>query len=336
MCQKGYSKRIKEWLRALFAEYESEYISIGENCLADDILKRFNMKSFSSPYASSRSNIEYILAFENSEFQDFLNPDFLVREEALGPFAVRNKRFIETENDYDVSCTCGFEFTHLDVFQQEYRETMQRRCNRLLHLRGKKLHMLYHHRYCETTNLSVLANHLNQLKNIYERRGNKVYIYCLLQSLVNSESERRVEKKKVKGIYIYQLYTTSIWKGSHQDTFWARNDNDLLEAVIADMKKYSNFSRKVKKVIVFGCGKDLDLMMEAGLLKKSKIVAFCCNDEAKWGETIYGEKIISPIELQQLKYDYILICTRKYEKEIKEQLLKYDIPPRKIKGSLLK
>ena len=68
MCQKGYSKRIKGLLYAFFKAYESEYISIGENCLADDILKRFNMKSFSSPYASSRSNIEYILAFENSEF----------------------------------------------------------------------------------------------------------------------------------------------------------------------------------------------------------------------------------------------------------------------------
>ena len=36
------------------------YLSFGENCLTDNILSRYNIKSYSTPYSSARSNIEYI------------------------------------------------------------------------------------------------------------------------------------------------------------------------------------------------------------------------------------------------------------------------------------
>lgn len=40
------------------------YLSLGENCLADDILKRYKLKSFSTPYSPTRSNIEYAIQSE--------------------------------------------------------------------------------------------------------------------------------------------------------------------------------------------------------------------------------------------------------------------------------
>ena len=54
--------------------------SIGENCLTDDLLSRNNLKSFSSPWSTGRSNIEYILAFEREQFLDLLNPKYLKYE----------------------------------------------------------------------------------------------------------------------------------------------------------------------------------------------------------------------------------------------------------------
>lgn len=198
---------------------ESVYISIGENCLADDILKRFNLKSFSSPYASSRSNIEYILQFERLQFKSFLNPTFLVPSEMYGKPVVRNNKYVETENHYNSSLINGFEFTHHNVLQPEHNETFRRRCNRMLFLRKKKIHMLYHHRYCKSTDLSLLTLHLSELKDIYSNRDNQVYIYCFFQSLVKNEAERRIEKQIINGIYVYQLYTMNIWGGGTERYF---------------------------------------------------------------------------------------------------------------------
>ena len=60
------------WLKT-----ENVCVSFGENCLTDDILKRHNLKSYSTPYSSSRSNIEYILQIEEDCFSDFLNPEYI-------------------------------------------------------------------------------------------------------------------------------------------------------------------------------------------------------------------------------------------------------------------
>lgn len=67
----GYIKKIKH--------INDKYVivSFGENCLTDNILSRNDLKSFSTPYSSGRSNIEYILAHEKEYFNDFLNSAYL-------------------------------------------------------------------------------------------------------------------------------------------------------------------------------------------------------------------------------------------------------------------
>ena len=67
-------RNIKKWGKSF---ERNVVLSLGENCLPDDILRRNGLKSFSSPYASGRSNIEYVLSFENERFGDFLNPEYL-------------------------------------------------------------------------------------------------------------------------------------------------------------------------------------------------------------------------------------------------------------------
>lgn len=42
------------------------WLSLGENCLSDNILSRHSLKSFSTPFSHARSNIDYALELEKT------------------------------------------------------------------------------------------------------------------------------------------------------------------------------------------------------------------------------------------------------------------------------
>ena len=226
---------IRKWINMF---HRNIYLSLGENCLSDNILDRNGLKSFSSPYASARSNIEYILAFEKEKFLDFLNPKYLKKE----PFnaksiVVRNKKHISVRNQYDVSVTNGFEFTHHDVLDNpKLRETLRKRCSRMLRLKKKQIVFLYHHRFCDSTDFILLIDHLNQLAEIYRARGNTVSIYLYMQHLIADSEDRRVEFHVEHGINCFTFYTRSEWSGDDPDILWARCDDDLLNVMIDHIK----------------------------------------------------------------------------------------------------
>ena len=212
--------------------------SLGENCMTDDLLNRNDIKSFSSPYSSGRSNIEYILYFEKEKFKDFLNSDYLKYEMYNDKKVVRNKKIKKLNNKYNISVTNGFEFTHHDVINNiKDNKNMKKRCYRLLNLKNKKIYMLYHHRLCNDTNQDLLINHLQELSKIYKERNNIVNIYIFTQIIVSKASERRVEKYKLKnGIYKYYFYTLKEWKGNNYNVFYGICDDDLLNEMINDIK----------------------------------------------------------------------------------------------------
>ena len=56
------------------------YLSLGENCLPDGILKRYGLKSFSTPYSSARSNIQYAIENELNNYTELLNRKNIVIE----------------------------------------------------------------------------------------------------------------------------------------------------------------------------------------------------------------------------------------------------------------
>lgn len=213
-------------------------ISIGENCLADNILSRNGVKSFSSPYASARSNIEFVLDFEKERFVDFLNPQYLMYKETSTNKVVHNNKYTEVKNKYYNSCTYGFEFTHHNVIDdEEARKKIKRRCKRLLSLKNKNIVMLYHHRICEETDINLLTNHLQELSQIYRERQNDIHIFLFTQNIVSSDALRRVDHSIINGIDCYVFYTMHAWAGDNDEYLWATCDNDLLETMIIDIKK---------------------------------------------------------------------------------------------------
>lgn len=231
-------KIIKKHIKKFIKKFDKNIIfSIGENCLADDILARNGLKSFSSPYASARSNIEYVLSFEKEHFRDFLNPVYLSYDDITKSRVGRNKKYVETENKYYKSCSRGFEFTHHDVIgDDKIRKNFVKRYKRLLSLKKKNIIMLYHHRVCEETDTELMKNHLRELSELYESRKNKVHIFWFTQTIVSSKNQRRAECFNDNGIRGYNFYTMNAWAGDNEDFLWARVDDDLLKLMTDDIK----------------------------------------------------------------------------------------------------
>lgn len=212
--------------------------SLGENCLPDNILARNGLKSFSSPYASGRSNIEYVLAFEHEQFSDFLNLEHLKYEYFSDKEVARNKKYVAVKNRYNESCTNGFEFTHHDAIgSKKYRYRLQKRCKRMLKLKNKNIIMLYHHRMCSKTDESLLVSHLLELADLYKLRGNSVHIYAFTQVIISGKNQRRSECIVDRDVTLYKFYTQNEWAGNDDDIFWAKCDDDLLEVMILDIKQ---------------------------------------------------------------------------------------------------
>lgn len=192
----NYIKRIKKDIsKNIELSKKNICFSIGENCLPDNILNRYNLKSFSSPYSSGRSNIEYILYYEHEEFKSFVDNKLLRKELFNNTSEVIRNQKIQLNNTYHESCMNGFEFTHHNVLEDDKaRAAIKRRCSRLLGLHNKNIVMLYHHRLCENTDEMLLIKHLKELSDIYKQRNNKVSIFCFTQTIVNDLSQRKVKK----------------------------------------------------------------------------------------------------------------------------------------------
>ncbi len=214
------------------------YLSFGENCLTDNILSRYDIKSYSTPYSSGRSNIEYILQIEKDNFKNFLNPEYMKYDFVEQNKVVRLTVYNELKNKYQDLCMHGFEFTHHDVLGNlKLRETMKRRYERLLNINDKKLCIFYHNRFGGNTDEKMLIGHLAELKSIYTKRCSSVNIFMFTQIIVSNSEERKVEHQIIDGIHVYKFYTLNVWAGTDNEIFWARCDDDLIETMINDAKK---------------------------------------------------------------------------------------------------
>lgn len=87
----------------------------------------------------------------------------------------------------------------------------------------------------------------------------------------------------------------------------------------------------MEKIIIFGVGSELEKMISRNYFIGYEIVAFCDNDCKKWGQIYEDKTIISPNKINEYTFDKIMITTKLYADEIREQLLRqYGIVEGKI------
>lgn len=220
-------------------------LSLGENCLPDDILKRHGVKSISTPYSSGRTNIDYALTLEKNNYSDLLNIENLVFGDAWGAKVVRSRHIIDAEDIFDPSCSKGFEFTHHNPIESiKDRESILRKINRIQSVKGtENILFLYHHRYTSKSDLNKLREKIKNFREYYTNELVKCYVGLFYQKEINDKSERKLEFHITdKTMMEFIFHTEHRWEGDDESIFWAKNDDDLIKEMLDSLNKHIHSS----------------------------------------------------------------------------------------------
>lgn len=216
------------------------WLSLGENCLPDDILKGHEKKSFSTLFSSGRSNIDYILSLESSGYENLLDLDNLIYGDAWGTKVVRSKNTINADDIYDPGCSKGFEFTHHNpIDSQKDRESLMRKISRLKSAKlNDNIIFLYHHRKTNKSDLEKIRQKLRDFQSRYQNDEVKCSICLFYQSVMAGKADRRIHATIHDTFMEFDFHTEYVWGGNDANIFWAVNDDDLILNMIKNIEDH--------------------------------------------------------------------------------------------------
>lgn len=215
------------------------YLSFGENCLTDDILGRYLLKSFSTPFSHCRSNIEYILDLERNNYENLVH-EFLEYGDLNGKPVPRLKIVSDLENNYHHLHMNGIEFSNHDVIRnQKYWRRILAQVKKLKSFLGKRKYvLLYHHRVCEGNNPDLLLRHLSELKTFYSTAEFECQIVLFSQTIIPRELKKELIYQKKDDIHIFDFHTYHSWSGRDQRKYWAYTDDSLIRKMLKMVKAF--------------------------------------------------------------------------------------------------
>lgn len=231
----------KKWQYRNNPVSEVIWISLGENCLPDDILRRHNRKSFSSVFSSGRSNIEYILQMEKDNYQHLLKKEYLQHFPDGAHSVVRSTFYNNCIGQYSERHMLGFEFTHHDPLSiKEDNRAFKRRIARQLEYRGNKNFVfLYHHRITENSAFPLLREHLNEFLSLYKSKECDCKLVLFYQNIIPANDTKRIDfTLHDTGLLEFECHTHEIWGGDDLETFWARKDDALFADMFTTVDNY--------------------------------------------------------------------------------------------------
>lgn len=226
---------------------KSLWLSLGENCLTDNILARHNFKSFSSPYSHGRSNLDYAISLEEKKYESLLEPENLKYDYVGDARVVRSTIVNQSDAIYHELHMNGFEFTHHDVKESDkQRKSLERKISRLYSFRGKKdFVFLYHYRFNENIDLDKIFTKAKKFTAFYSGLNKKYNMVVFTQKIISDEKERKVYFKQDDNILFFELHTKHIWSGDNENIFWARVDDDLIKKMLDTADNVINKNAKV-------------------------------------------------------------------------------------------
>jgi hypothetical protein len=213
----------------------TRWLALGENCLPDDILKRHGKKSFSTPFSSCRSNIDYALALDECDYATLLSPEGLCVRQVGSQKVVVQTRIEPCKPFYVQNSMQGFEFTHHDPLSSvEDRASFERKIARLISLRGSEnCVFLYLHRMNPLTSLDHVRERLAAFSARYRGASNFVLPVLFFQTLLSGAQPKRGLEVSASGSLLeFNFHTPATWGGTDPDIFWARRDDDLVAEMI--------------------------------------------------------------------------------------------------------
>lgn len=209
------------------------YVSLGENCLIDEILKDFHLRKATFPFGSGRFNIEYIRQICEEDFEHFMDTRFLRVAEVEGKQVVKNDYYSFTHDIYESSVCDGVEFTHHNVFDDKIRESVQRKVDRFKELidNPKDAIFMYYHRHSEKSKSDVVIDELKKwMEWVQTRSGLKPRMIFLHQEIVQDFQDSNWKFFRHEWGFEVIMYTTHTWNGPER---WAAAfDRDLFQEML--------------------------------------------------------------------------------------------------------
>ena len=212
------------------------YLSLGENSLTDNILDRHNLKSFSTPYSSARTNLDYAIFCEKTNYRTLIDKELLVYEKR----GTLNNYMPILDSIFSVNHGNGFEFTRQDIINNKaHGESIQRKIDRLISIKGKEdVTFFYHYRLNNNLNYSKIFEKATEFISFYKPLETNSKIILFSQKIIKENRERTVSYKRISSrVHNFIFHTKYIWAGNNEEVFWARNDDDLIKIMLDNVKE---------------------------------------------------------------------------------------------------
>ena len=87
----------------------------------------------------------------------------------------------------------------------------------------------------------------------------------------------------------------------------------------------------MSNVIIFGAGGTGRKLAESIMKADHKVICFLDSDPNKWGKNIFNIPIMSPEQIREMEYDYVLLGATAGMDEMEHHLLKIGVPQDRIK-----
>ncbi len=207
-------------------------LSLGENCLTDNILSRHGKKSLSTPYSHSRSNLEYAIKLERENYKYLLQKENIRKFNLKDQIVLRNSSNFRSSDIFSELHKNGFEFTHHDVlYNQEHRKSYERKIKRIKIIRiFKNVNFYYHYRQNDNMSTDKIFSLAEEFLSFY---GKKTQLNIFTQEIIKKPSDRQVVKiEHSSNIRLFVFKTLKVWGGTDYDTFWAVSDDDLIRQML--------------------------------------------------------------------------------------------------------
>jgi len=208
-------------------------VSLGENCLVDEVLKDFKLRKETFPFGSGRFNIEYILSICKDNFENLLNTQHLRYAEVDGVKVVKNSFYSCQHQIYDASVCDDVEFTHHDPFQPKIRESLQRKIVRFQFAleNPDKFVFIYYYRHSELRNKLTLISELEKWVGWVEKKSmRKPKVILIHQEIVSSSGDRGLTVQPHHWGLEVSMQTLEIWTGP--ELWSAPHDRDLFDKLL--------------------------------------------------------------------------------------------------------
>lgn len=214
------------------------WVSLGENCLSDDVLKRHGLKTFSTPFSPSRSNIDHAIAADASEFRGFLDRENLVYGMATEGRVVRSTLYECDPALFHKTASHGFETTHHDLIGSDrHRDSFARKIDRWNELRRSRIPVVffYHHRIIANSNLPALVSKVERFLSTFSRDGAECRAIVAHQRIVEPNARGVVVSVVDERITTARFQTVRPWGGDVSSVL-GRDDDDLFTSALRQIR----------------------------------------------------------------------------------------------------